>query len=124
MQEDIITPSFTRTDERGTFLEVLNTGHWGSLICGQMNKGAVIGNHYHKKTLVFFFLPEGVVKINIINVETCKRHLVELKKNEGVILKVNESHAIRFLEDSEFVMLKSIRYNPDDPDTFPFIVEE
>ncbi|MBU1626638.1 WxcM-like domain-containing protein [bacterium] len=124
MEHKIITPSFKRTDERGTFLEVLNTGHWESLICGQMNKGAVIGNHYHKKTLVFFFLTKGAVKINIINVESSRRHQVELGENQGVILKTNESHAIHFLKESEFVMLKSIRYTPEDPDTFPFVVEE
>ena len=40
------------------------------------------------------------------------------------MLRFNESHAIRFLEESEFIMLKSQKYESDDPDTYRFLVED
>jgi len=120
--KEILKPSFRRTDERGTFLEVLNNGHWESLIYGQMHRGAVIGNHYHRKTEIFFFLTKGSARIDIIHVEQGKRRRLSLQANHGVLLKTFESHAVRFLEESEFIMLKSLRYDPDEPDTFQYPV--
>jgi dTDP-4-dehydrorhamnose 3,5-epimerase-like enzyme len=124
MDNDIIEPSFQRTDERGTFIEVLNGGHWESLIRGRMRAGAVLGHHYHRKTTVFFFLQEGAAKIEIIHVETGRQKRVWLKSNNGIVLHTNESHAIRFLEESDFLMLKSMTYDPADPDTVPYPVPE
>ena len=122
MDKEILKPSFRRTDERGTFLEVLNNGHWESLIYGQMHRGAVIGNHYHRKTEIFFFLTKGSARIDIIDVEKGQQRRLSLEANHGVLLKTFESHAVHFLEESEFIMLKSLRYDPDEPDTFQYPV--
>ena len=53
MSHEIIHPSFERSDERGTFQEILNDGRWEALIRGSMKAGAVMGNHYHKRTSNF-----------------------------------------------------------------------
>lgn len=124
MSHEILLPAFERTDARGLFREVLNDGQWESFLCGSMNANAVMGNHYHKKTVVFFYLTKGAARIKTIHVETSQRDEFSLFANQGVLLHVNESHAINFLEASEFVMLKSLRYNPDDPDTYHFPVED
>jgi quercetin dioxygenase-like cupin family protein len=124
MSHDKIAPSFERTDDRGLFQEILNDGHWENLIRGRMNPGAVIGNHYHKKTVVFFYLTTGSAQVKTVNVDTGAREDFGLHANQGILLKVNESHAIRFHEESEFIMLKSLRYDPADPDTYGFPVED
>jgi quercetin dioxygenase-like cupin family protein len=124
MGHEILTPSFERTDDRGIFREVLNDGNWEALISGRMNPDAVIGNHYHKKTVIFLYLTSGSVRITTIHVETEDRDVFLLKSGQGVILTVNESHAIRFLEESDFVMLKSLRYDAADPDTYPYPVKD
>jgi dTDP-4-dehydrorhamnose 3,5-epimerase-like enzyme len=124
MSHEILLPAFERTDERGLFREILNDGQWESLLSGSMHANSVIGNHYHKKTVVFFYLTKGAARIKTIHVETSERDDFLLSANQGVLLRVNESHAIGFLEESEFVMLKSLRYNPDDPDTYTFPVED
>lgn len=121
---EILQPSFERTDERGTLIEVLNRGRWEVLIYGRMRANAVMGNHYHQKTEVFFFLRDGSARVDIVHVETGERRRLPLSAKQGIILKTKESHAIRFLEDSEFIMLKSLRYDPGDPDTFSFPVPE
>ncbi len=124
MSHDIIVPSFERTDERGNFQEVLNEGRWEALIRGSMKPNAVMGNHYHKHTVIFFYLLAGSARIKTVNVETGETDEFQLKSGEGVILRIKESHAIRFLKESEFIMLKSHKYDSDDPDTYRFPIED
>lgn len=121
---ELLSPSFERNDERGLFREVLNEGQWEALICGRMKAGAVLGNHYHMRTMVFFYLTSGAASIKTIHIETGERDQFTLQANQGVFLRTNESHAIYFLKESDFVMLKSHRYDPADPDTFHFPVPE
>lgn len=119
VDDDIVTPGFRRVDERGTFLEVLNTGRWESLLSGHMKSQAVMGNHYHKRTDVFFFLTSGRAEVTCFRFDTAERTQRTLKADEGIFLKARTAHAIRFEEDSSFVMLKSARYDDAHPDTFP-----
>ncbi|MEI7450652.1 MAG: hypothetical protein WCJ75_13610 [Desulfomonile sp.] len=122
MSHEILPPTFERNDERGLFQEVLNSGKWEALICGRMKPQTIIGNHYHNKTVVFIYLTEGSARIKTVHVETDDREEFLLKSGQGVVLRTQEAHAIRFVEESAFVMLKSIPYDPADPDTFHFIV--
>ncbi|MEO8391623.1 MAG: hypothetical protein ABI700_01395 [Chloroflexota bacterium] len=123
MTHTILKPSFTRTDARGTLSEILNDGHWEALLMGSMTPGAVMGDHYHRETLVFFYLLRGSVAIRTIHIETGERDSFALTTGEGVMLHTDESHAIHFVETSDYLMMKSLRYDPANPDTFPFIVD-
>jgi hypothetical protein len=104
------------------FREALNQGKWESLLTGVMNPGAALGNHYHKKTVVFLYLTRGAAVINTVHVETGKTDSFELRAPAGVILNTFESHVIKFVEESEFIMLKSSAYDPSDPDTYHYPV--
>jgi dTDP-4-dehydrorhamnose 3,5-epimerase-like enzyme len=115
----IVTASFERRDKRGVFREVLNGFQARTFVCGEMKTGAVLGNHYHKRTRVFFYLTRGAARVATLNVETGEKDAFGLKGNQGCFFEVNESHAVRFTEGGEFVMLKSLAYDPADPDTFP-----
>jgi hypothetical protein len=123
MPHEIVTAGFERTDARGTFREVLNGFEARTFICGQMREGAVLGNHYHKKTRVFFYLTSGSAAVSTINVVTGETDSFALIGNQGCFFEFNESHAVRFTKPSEFVMLKSLAYGPGDPDTYPHPVE-
>jgi hypothetical protein len=70
------------------------------------------------------FLQSGSARIRLIHVETHQTREVFLKANQGLVLETNESHAIRFLEGSDFLMLKSRRYDPEDPDTISYPVPD
>jgi quercetin dioxygenase-like cupin family protein len=118
----IVTASFERRDERGVFREVLNGFEARTFLFGEMKEGATLGNHYHKRTRVFFYLTRGSAQVATVNVETEEKDSFGLKENQGCFFEVNESHAVRFTEDGEFVMLKSLAYDPADPDTFPHSV--
>jgi hypothetical protein len=120
----VVTPGFERRDARGVFREVLNGFGAQTLVTGTMRDGAVMGNHYHRKTRVFFFLSRGGASVRTVHVETGARDEFRLGANEGVFLEPHESHAIRFDAESDFVMLKSLPYDPEDPDTYEHPVPE
>jgi quercetin dioxygenase-like cupin family protein len=123
MKHDVLVPTFQRRDGRGLFVEALNGGPWETLVFGTMKRDAELGHHYHKKTEFFFCLTKGRAEVAILHAETRERERLLIEAPQGVRLRVNESHAIRFLEDSDFIMLKSQRYDPDDHDTFAHPVE-
>jgi dTDP-4-dehydrorhamnose 3,5-epimerase-like enzyme len=124
MAHSILRPLFERRDERGVFREVLAGFPAGNVVWGDMVAGAVMGNHYHRHTRVFFHLLTGRAVVSTVDVETGATDRFPLAENEGVFLEPGESHAIRFEEDSRFLMLKSEPYDPDDPDTIAFPVPE
>jgi dTDP-4-dehydrorhamnose 3,5-epimerase-like enzyme len=122
MTHEILGPNFERQDSRGVFREVLTGFPAGTVVHGQMGAGAVMGNHYHRRTRVYFYLLSGRAGVRTVDIETGSRDKFLLGENQGVYLEPGESHAIRFLVDSEFLMLKSLPYDPQDPDTFAHAV--
>jgi quercetin dioxygenase-like cupin family protein len=117
-----LAPTFVRDDERGSFIEILRSGPWHTVITGSMRSGAVIGNHYHKRTRLFIFLTQGSARVEEIAVADGTRSTCELPAGEGIFLEPHHAHAIRFLAPSTFIMLKSRPYRDDDQDTYPYPV--
>jgi len=124
MPHPILPPRFERRDDRGVFREILTGFPAGTVVCGRMNAGAVMGNHYHRRTRVFFYLLAGEADVRTVDVETGAKERFRLEENRGVYLEPGESHAIQFGEDSEFLMVKSLPYDPADPDTIAFLVPD
>ncbi|MBI2028408.1 MAG: WxcM-like domain-containing protein [Candidatus Levybacteria bacterium] len=117
-----INPVFVREDHRGLFVEASNGRSWKTITFGKMKKGAVMGNHYHKKTNALFFIIKGKVKIDNIDVKSRQTQALSLRDNEGIIFPPFVSHAIHFQESSFFMLCKSKKYNPKDTDTFDYVV--
>jgi dTDP-4-dehydrorhamnose 3,5-epimerase-like enzyme len=124
MPHVILGPTHQRRDERGELREIVNGFPAKALLAGRMNAGAVMGNHYHRRTRVFFFLQSGSADIRTVHAETGARDAFKLAAEQGVVLEPNESHAISFSAESEWLMLKSEAYDPADPDTYPFPVAD
>jgi quercetin dioxygenase-like cupin family protein len=114
----VVRPSFRRTDARGTFVEALNGPSWACLIHGRLQAGSVMGNHYHARTRVFFYLTDGRAEVVSLARATGVRSTCTIGREEGVVLEADVAHAIRFLADGSFILLKSERYDPSAPDTF------
>ena len=119
MAHEVVKPGFARRDERGTFLEIVNGFESKTAVWGRMRAGAVLGNHFHKETRVFFFLTSGRARVSTVHVETGEKDSFLLDAGQGCYFEVNESHAVHFTEDGDFVMLKSLAYDPSNPDTYP-----
>lgn len=118
MTHEVVGPRFERKDDRGVFREILSGFPAGTVVCGRMVAGAVMGNHYHRRTRIFFYLLAGRARVRTVDVDSGRTDGFELAENDGVLLEPGESHAIRFLADSDFLMLKSLPYDEKDPDTF------
>ncbi len=118
MNHELVKPGFERCDERGLFREILNSGNWEALNWARMNPGSVLGNHFHKKTIVFLYVVSGSATIRTVNVNSGERDEFTVPEGQGVMLRTFESHAIHFMEESQVIMLKSRKFDPSDPDTF------
>ena len=124
MPHAIVGPTHVRRDERGELLEIVANFPAKALLSGSMKAGAVMGNHYHRRTRVFFYLQSGSAEVRTVQVATGARDAFSLKAGQGVVLEPNESHAVRFSAESRWLMLKSRAYDPTDPDTYPLPVPD
>lgn len=122
MSHAVVTPGFSRRDERGLFTEIMAGFPAKALLSGRMRAGAVMGNHYHERTRLFFYVQDGAVEIRTVDVSTGARDRFILRTGQGVVLEPGESHAIRFTEESSWLMLKSEPHDPNDPDSIPHAV--
>lgn len=113
-------PIFIRSDSRGTFSELVNFGKWESLISGVMKKGAEMGYHYHQYTILFFYLISGEVDIKTLNLKNKKKLFVSLISGEGYIFRPEEVRVIRYKKKSQFLIMKSHKYEEKDPDLIQY----
>lgn len=113
-------PAFQRKDKRGVFSEMVNFGNWKNLITGEMEKGAEMGHHYHKFTIVFYYLLSGKAKIETLNLKTKQKKSTVLKPNQGYVFKPEEVRVITYQQKSQFIMMKSHVYNKNSPDLIDY----
>jgi len=120
-----VVNNYQRIDKRGIFNEYLNSGQsWKSINGGAMKRGALMGNHYHKKCLTLFFIVSGSAEVFSKNLKGARAKIekIKLKDLEGVLLNKYETHAWRFLKDSSFLLLKSNKYNENNKDIYESVV--
>jgi dTDP-4-dehydrorhamnose 3,5-epimerase-like enzyme len=117
-------PVFERRDDRGIFREIVNRGPWESVITAAMRRGAVLGHHYHRETRIYLYISRGAARVSTVEMRSGTRRCTELASERGMYLEPLQAHAIRFLVDSEILLLKSRAYREDDPDTYSYPVEE
>lgn len=123
MLKTFAPPTFERVDDRGRFVEIIAEGNWQAVIHGEMKEGAVMGNHYHWLTRVYFYVVKGHVDIDLVLVGNAERRRVALTDGKGIYLEPGTSHAVRFRELTQFILLKSKPYSPLDPDTYPYVID-
>ncbi len=115
-------PIFEREDERGTFSELLNTGTWESLVHCRMKSGAVMGNHYHDHTIVLIYLLEGSAEVKTVNIHSGETRETLVETSQGYVFRPEEARMIRYLHASTVLLMKSHRYDPDNPDLIDYHV--
>ncbi len=117
-----IKNSYKRIDKRGVFIEYFNDDQaWRSVNGGTMKKGAVMGNHYHKKARTLFYILSGSAVVVAKNIKKtgAKIQKIYLKNSEGAVIEKYETHAWKFLEKSDFLLLKSEKFSEGAKDIFP-----
>ena len=116
-----ITKVFTRLDPRGLFVECISSPQsWKAINAGKMRKNAIMGNHYHKKTTVLFFLLSGTAQVAIKDVrqKNQTKQVFSLTANQGVIFSPYETHAITFTSAGQFILLKNRQFSEKNQDLF------
>lgn len=110
--------AYIRTDARGTFIEIINSDYaWKSINGGKMKKGAVMGNHYHKKITAFFYILEGEAVVEIWKKEKPKQSY-RIRPNQGIFFMPYEIHTVTFLKPSTYLLLKDRKFNEREKDIF------
>lgn len=115
-----ISRLYERIDKRGLFREYANGNQgWKSINQGLMGKGAIMGNHYHKKSRALFFILSGSADFLIkkIGTKAATKRFV-LREGEGVLIEPYETHTIKFREKSGFLLLKSRKFSQKDKDLY------
>lgn len=115
-----VSSPYERTDARGLFREYISGSQgWKAINQGVMKKGAVMGNHYHKKCAAAFFLLSGSAEFLWKDVrKKAGIKKFRMKEGEGALIDPYETHTIKFLETSSFLVLKSRKFDPKDKDLY------
>lgn len=95
-------------DERGEMSHLLdNASNITSVLYITCKKGAIRANHYHKKDTHYSYMVNGSMEYAYQDVEgkNAKKHKIIVGKGEIIESPPMTMHAMRFLEDSSFIVL-------------------
>lgn len=101
-----IVPVFK--DTRGIILDILEkpVSHIGLVT---FKKGAVRGNHYHKKSTQYSYVLGGKIELTIKKINEKRAKKIILKEGDLTTIPPNMIHAYRAIEDSSMLDLTTYR---------------
>ena len=90
-------------DNRGFIIDLLEKKNINAITFITQKKGKIRGNHFHKKTIQWNYLIKG--KLELLTRKNNQKIIRTLMK-EGDLVETskNESHAIKALKNSEFLV--------------------
>jgi dTDP-4-dehydrorhamnose 3,5-epimerase-like enzyme len=100
MKKFILPISFK--DERGKIIDLLEKENINAITYITFNKGAIRGNHFHKKTTQWGFVISGTLLIKSKKPEGRVTQMT-IKKGDLFVDEKMESHAIKALKNSEVI---------------------
>jgi quercetin dioxygenase-like cupin family protein len=90
-------------DQRGLIIDLLEKKSINAITLITQKKGKIRGNHYHKKTTQWNYLLSGKIQIFAAKKNKKKTSII-LKKGDLVVTTKNESHAIKAIINSQFLV--------------------
>ena len=90
-------------DKRGVIMDLLEKKKINAITYITQKKGMVRGNHFHKKTTQWNYLIKGKIKI-VCKKKNKGRKKIILSKGDLVVTSANESHAIKAIRYSEYLI--------------------
>lgn len=103
-----IQPFFV--DDRGEMSHLIDDDvNIVSVLYVTSKKGSVRANHYHKKDVHRVFLLKGEMEYSYRNLKAKNKkvHKAIVKEGEIIYTPPNTLHAMKFLEDSTFIVLST-----------------
>jgi dTDP-4-dehydrorhamnose 3,5-epimerase-like enzyme len=108
---DIIDLKPDFTDERGTITDLVNGVEFSHAGVITSVKGSIRGNHYHRRSSQYTYVMSG--RIELVSRDHGGEIETAIFEKGGFFLSPPEvDHAMRFLEDTEFLVLTT--YARDD----------
>ena len=90
-------------DKRGVIKDLLEKKTINAITLITQKRGEVRGNHYHKKTIQWNYLWKGKIEL-FGKKKNKKQKKIILSEGDLVETSKNESHAIRAVKDSKFLV--------------------
>jgi dTDP-4-dehydrorhamnose 3,5-epimerase-like enzyme len=106
-----------RSDDRGSFLGLVNEGSWREVNYFRTRAGAVRGKHFSKETHEVVFLLKGEVEVELQDVnDPTQRVTFRLREGEGVEIMPYTYRVMRYLTDCEQITLLDKPFDEMNPD--------
>jgi dTDP-4-dehydrorhamnose 3,5-epimerase-like enzyme len=106
-----------RSDDRGSFLGLVNQGSWQEINFIATQAGQVRGGHFHTRTHEVIFLLRGKAEVELQDCHNPEeKQQFVLNSGEGIRIEPYMLHTLHYLEDSEQVALLDVPFDPANPD--------
>ncbi|MEM3473750.1 MAG: WxcM-like domain-containing protein [archaeon] len=116
----------SKTDERGSLLEVLRSDKIPNIIA-QINilyskAGSVRGKHYHKLKTEWFFVIRGEALLRLTDLETKESLQFHLSDGEKFLVEVKPFtyHELESIIDSSILVISDRCFTNEEPDTYSY----
>jgi len=113
---EVIKPFVAVSDYRGSIDEVVKGRLWKQLNYVRTNQGAIRGNHFHKILSELHYVVSGEIRVHIRDLRTNEEATYHLGEGSCFIVEPHEYHTLEHLTDTEYVVLFSEEFNPEQPD--------
>ena len=90
-------------DSRGVIIDLLEKKKINAITHITQKKGKIRGNHFHRKTIQWNYLIKGKIKIVTKKRNRGVQEMI-LSRGDLVVTSSNESHAIKAIEYSEYLV--------------------
>ena len=90
-------------DARGVIIDLLEKKKINAITYITQKKGKIRGNHFHKKTIQWNYLIKGKIKVVTKKRNKGMQEMI-LSRGDLVVTSLNESHAIKAIEYSEYLV--------------------
>ena len=98
-----IKTKINHRDSRGVIINLLEKKKINAITYITQKKGKIRGNHFHKKTIQWNYLIKGRIKVVTKKRNTSVKEMI-LSSGDLVVTSSNESHAIKAIEYSEYLV--------------------
>ena len=104
-------------DERRSFYNITCEGVWEEANYVEVNQtNQKLGGHYHKETRELFFIIDGVVNVEMVNVKTNEEKNFTVLGKDSFIIEPYWKHTLINKSPAKWVALLSMKFNPKEPD--------
>lgn len=112
-----LSPYMEKTDSRGSFTGLINSGAWEEINLIKTEAGGVRGGHYHKYTSELFYIISGEIEVEVSKEgEDTQVHL--FSGGSIFLIEPYEVHTFRCLTACTWINVLSKRMDDSSMDFF------